>query len=969
MALTLVTGPANSAKAQIVLDGYRAALARSPILVVPRAADAEHYRRELAGDGLVLGVRVEPFSSLMREIASRAGLVAAPLRDHARDAVLAAVLRSAKLEVLAGAAQGPTFVHALARFISELESRRITPGRFTAALRSWAREGTSRRAYVEELAALYSAYQRRLERLGRPDETSHAVAALDALALAPDRWGGTPVFCYGFDDLDALQLDAIETLAHRVGAPLMLSLPGEPGRVALAGRAATLERLRPAADRVIELAARSDYYEDPALFQLERALFEDTAPRAPSPAVRLLEGGDERAEAELIAAEVAALIAGGLAPGDIAIVTRTAGRASELLAEVLATFELPYNATRRGRFASSTLGRGLLALLRCAAPGGQAADLVSWLRVRGVVRLEDAVDRFEAELLREGTSDLESARSRWEAVHGRLNALQALQRSAPAGGVALLERVERELAYLFEAPHERAAALLDPWEAAAFAAALSVLCQLRELAGSQPRLLGGIAGVVRALEDLSVELPANAEGDAVLICDALSLRARRVRALFICQAQEGMFPAPAQEELFLGAGERAALAQATGLVLDGAEDWLATERYLFYALASRPSAKLFVSWHAATDDGEAALASLFVDELLDCFEDGWYSSRRTRAAGAIAWVDGSPDVALLRDLEQLLAAPRKIGAVIAPLAHPGRLSALRGHAEYSPSALERWAGCPVAWFVGRALGVKELGLDSHYIVAGAVAHDALAGIFGRLAEDAASGRLDSGTLSLAFELLDAALAEDRRKLSGSPEADRTQHYRLRSDLRRFLALAARRGGEFVPWQLELPFGLDEVGSRPAAALAGGELALCGRIDRIDLDPTTRRVVVYDYKGAARTDYGGAAWAQNRRLQPALYMRAAEALLDVEAVGGLYQPLRGGDPRPRGALRGDVDAGSDVVAGDRFDAAELEALIDAQVAVAVAAAREIDQGALEPRPATCANNKRCLYPTICRCEAR
>jgi hypothetical protein len=99
------------------------------------------------------------------------------------------------------------------------------------------------------------------------------------------------------------------------------------------------------------------------------------------------------------------------------------------------------------------------------------------------------------------------------------------------------------------------------------------------------------------------------------------------------------------------------------------------------------------------------------------------------------------------------------------------------------------------------------------------------------------------------------------------------------------------------------------------------------------------------------------------------MRAAEALLDVEAVGGLYQPLRGGDPRPRGALRGDVDAGSDVVAGDRFDAAELEALIDAQVAVAVAAAREIDQGALEPRPATCANNKRCLYPTICRCEAR
>jgi len=39
-------------------ERYRAALPRSPILVVPRAADAEHYRRELAESGVVLGVRV-----------------------------------------------------------------------------------------------------------------------------------------------------------------------------------------------------------------------------------------------------------------------------------------------------------------------------------------------------------------------------------------------------------------------------------------------------------------------------------------------------------------------------------------------------------------------------------------------------------------------------------------------------------------------------------------------------------------------------------------------------------------------------------------------------------------------------------------------------------------------------------------------------------------------------------------------
>ena len=74
LPLTLVTGPANSAKAQVVLERYRAALARSPILVVPRSADAEYYRRELAGSGVVLGVRVEPFGGLMRELSARAGV-------------------------------------------------------------------------------------------------------------------------------------------------------------------------------------------------------------------------------------------------------------------------------------------------------------------------------------------------------------------------------------------------------------------------------------------------------------------------------------------------------------------------------------------------------------------------------------------------------------------------------------------------------------------------------------------------------------------------------------------------------------------------------------------------------------------------------------------------------------------------------------------------------------------------------
>ena len=51
MPLTLVLGPANSAKAGEVLGAFAAAAGRGAILVVPTAADADHYGRELAGAG------------------------------------------------------------------------------------------------------------------------------------------------------------------------------------------------------------------------------------------------------------------------------------------------------------------------------------------------------------------------------------------------------------------------------------------------------------------------------------------------------------------------------------------------------------------------------------------------------------------------------------------------------------------------------------------------------------------------------------------------------------------------------------------------------------------------------------------------------------------------------------------------------------------------------------------------------
>jgi hypothetical protein len=57
VSVTLITGPANAGKAQVVLDAVRLGMAHGeePLLVVPTFADAEAYLRELAGEGASRG--------------------------------------------------------------------------------------------------------------------------------------------------------------------------------------------------------------------------------------------------------------------------------------------------------------------------------------------------------------------------------------------------------------------------------------------------------------------------------------------------------------------------------------------------------------------------------------------------------------------------------------------------------------------------------------------------------------------------------------------------------------------------------------------------------------------------------------------------------------------------------------------------------------------------------------------------
>jgi ATP-dependent helicase/nuclease subunit B len=300
----------------------------------------------------------------------------------------------------------------------------------------------------------------------------------------------------------------------------------------------------------------------------------------------------------------------------------------------------------------------------------------------------------------------------------------------------------------------------------------------------------------------------------------------------------------------------------------------------------------------------------------------------------------------------------------APLRSPRVLDDLRAR-PWSASSLELWIACPARWFVERMLRPTHPDPDPEPLMRGGLAHAALRDTLSGLRERTGSARLTSARLGLARELLAQALTRHERDYPLSAHAERLpgSRRRLEADLERYLAHAAGQDSPLEPTHLELGFGFDEPDGLPALDLGGGVM-LRGRIDRIDVLPGGEVAVVYDYKGARVTP--GARWIADGKVQLALYMRAAEHLLGVRVVGGLYQPLGGVDLRARGVLDVAAGVGVECVRTDLLEVAEIEALVQEAVDLARAAAAQAVAGAIEARPRTCAYTGGCSHPAICRC---
>ncbi len=392
--------------------------------------------------------------------------------------------------------------------------------------------------------------------------------------------------------------------------------------------------------------------------------------------------------------------------------------------------------------------------------------------------------------------------------------------------------------------------------------------------------------------------PRAPQGEAVALLTAHAARGREWDVVAVPGVQEGSWPDLRLRGSLLGS-ERlvdlvAGVAEPGGQVVSRVAPLLAEERRLFYVACTRARHTLLVS----AVQGEDEQPSRFLDELDPV--PATAADRPVHRPGrslvlaelvgelrrAVTRPDDPADPATARSRQRAAVALAQLAEAGVPGAHPddwyglapvSTAAPLRRPGEVvpvSPSDVEKIVRCPLRWVLERH-GAGDVGALA--AVTGSLVHALV-----QASAAGADGAELEGALRAAWARLDA----------GAPWFGRRELARVRGMLAAFDGWVRSSRAEglrlvAVEQPVQLDLAGDEPGERPGSA-GGPWLRLRGRVDRLEVDPAGRPVVV-DVK-TGRTAVSGRAAAGHPQL--AVYQLAAA----LGAFGELLEP----GARPGGA---------------------------------------------------------------------
>jgi ATP-dependent helicase/nuclease subunit B len=393
--------------------------------------------------------------------------------------------------------------------------------------------------------------------------------------------------------------------------------------------------------------------------------------------------------------------------------------------------------------------------------------------------------------------------------------------------------------------------------------------------------------------------------------------------VFIIGMVDGDIPFLSAGNVFLREREVACM----GLM--GAQEQLRHERFYFLSALMSSNVRTYIS-RAGSNGRDTLVPSYFFDELeaafdLDTFGGGTEESSTLCCHRLIGeMISKKRDVAEVRTA---LAMPledicRRIAVecderdgdctsthegVFADAAIISELNSMLARREaISVSRLESYARCPFTCYLESVMRIEprpEAEEEFSSADRGVLFHRIVRRFYSELRQNGSTRFTGSQLDEMTARIMSIGREElERYGLDGPPwqafRATLLGSGSRKGLLRAFLEKEAARGSSFEPKFFELSFGLPLDGGsdassidRPVAIDLGGEsMMLHGRIDRVDMLPDGKFVVI-DYKTGSSTPTVSNI-EQGTALQLPLYIQAIETMMPgTKGIGGAYYIVR------------------------------------------------------------------------------
>jgi ATP-dependent helicase/nuclease subunit B len=395
-----------------------------------------------------------------------------------------------------------------------------------------------------------------------------------------------------------------------------------------------------------------------------------------------------------------------------------------------------------------------------------------------------------------------------------------------------------------------------------------------------------------AVSDLKLASPPQTL-DCVTMINASPERLSRPKLLFICGANEGIFPAvPSSDGIFTEADIEAL--RDRGIVITGTPtERLADERFSCYAVAAAASERLFITYAAASEGGAALSPSEFVKNAEALFGDEVVLSSEKLGANFFCLTPEStyaeyisrlgqntPDMAVMKAalglIPEFAEKLRKNEHAPFALAPPVSKRLYGEVIRFSATGFEAFSSCPFMFFAKYGLRIyprRKNDLTGN--IRGGVIHDCLKNVGMGIRENRYSGDfaelLTTDIKRFMSEYLENNIDNGKKYKSEHFLTEFENIFGAAMDVSRHLIAEFAQSG-FSPTDFEYGIGTADSQTPPLTVISenGNKAQFRGIADRVDTFDESIRII--DYKSFDKA-FSFSEMNDGVNLQPVFYIAA------------------------------------------------------------------------------------------------